>query len=204
MPENPDSEEVVETTGAEVSDETSEAKKPEPKKPVRKEREVPTVPVNLDEKSTQLSSFLDTNCPENISPSIGAEADIVTITVDKKNLIEACNYLKNDENLQFNYLSLVTVVDYEAISETFELNYHLVSLKFRHKIAVKCNLPINDLSIPTISEIWTTANWFERESHDLFGVIFEGHPNLSPLLLFEEFEGFPGRKRFPFHDYQEW
>ena len=79
-----------------------------------------------------------------------------------------------------------------------------MSLKFRQKIAVKCNLSVNDLSIPSISEIWTTANWFERESHDLFGVIFEGHPNLAPLLLYEEFEGFPGRKSFPFHDYQEW
>ena len=158
-PKNLDSEETVDPTGAGKSD-----LKPEVKKPVRKEREVPTVPVNLNEKSEQLSSFLESNCPENISAFIGAEADIVTITVDKNNLIDACNYLKNDNNLQFNYLSLVTVVDYEAISETFELNYHLVSLKFRQKIAVKCNLSVNDLSIPSISEIWTTANWFERES----------------------------------------
>tara|TARA_B100002052_G_scaffold44842_1_gene37627 strand:- start:13930 stop:14535 length:606 start_codon:yes stop_codon:yes gene_type:complete len=198
-PKNPDSEKIVDPTAAGKSDLKSEVKKP-----VRKEREVPTVPVNLDEKSEQLSSFLESNCPENISALIGAEADIVTITVDKNNLIDACNYLKNDNKLQFNYLSLVTVVDYEAISETFELNYHLVSLKFRQKIAIKCNLSVNDLSIPSISKIWTTANWFERESHDLFGVIFEGHPNLAPLLLYEEFEGFPGRKSFPFHDYQEW
>ena len=52
--------------------------------------------------------------------------------------------------------------------------------------------------------MWRGADWFEREGHDLFVVVFEGHPDLSPLLLYEGFEGHPGRKSFPFHDYDEW
>jgi len=55
-----------------------------------------------------------------------------------------------------------------------------------------------------VTGIWRSANWYEREAHDLFGVEFKGHPNLLPLLLYDEFEGFPGRKSFPFHEYDEW
>ena len=62
--------------------------------------------------------------------------------------------------------------------------------------------PINP-NVPSITGIWNAANWYEREAHDLFGVMFSDHPDLSPILLYDEFEGYPGRKEFPFHDYQE-
>jgi NADH-quinone oxidoreductase subunit C len=54
-----------------------------------------------------------------------------------------------------------------------------------------------------VTSVWRAADWYEREAHDLFGVHFEGHPDLSPLLLYEGFEGYPGRKEYPFNDYQE-
>ena len=71
-------------------------------------------------------------------------------------------------------------------------------------MVVKANLDSSDPKISTVSDIWLAANWFEREGHDLFGVVFDGHPDLSPLLLYEGFEGHPGLKSFPFHDYDEW
>ena len=71
-------------------------------------------------------------------------------------------------------------------------------------MVIKINVPPEKALVPTVSSIWKAANWFERESHDLFGVVFEGHPNLSPLLLYDEFEGHPGLKSFPFHEYDEW
>ena len=58
--------------------------------------------------------------------------------------------------------------------------------------------------VPSVAEIWRTADWHERESHDLFGVLFSGHPNMEPLLLYEGFEGFPGLKSFPFNEYEDW
>ena len=58
--------------------------------------------------------------------------------------------------------------------------------------------------VPSVISVWRASDWFEREGHDLFGIVFEGHPDLSPLLLYEGFDGYPGRKSFPFHDYQEW
>ncbi|HCH09242.1 MAG TPA: NADH-quinone oxidoreductase subunit C, partial [Dehalococcoidia bacterium] len=78
------------------------------------------------------------------------------------------------------------------------------SLDKRHKLVVKANVSPDDPVVPSLIDVWRGANWYERESHDLFGVSFAGHPNLVPLLLYEGFEGFPGRKNFPFHDYDEW
>ena len=69
---------------------------------------------------------------------------------------------------------------------------------------MKTDLPYENPSLPTLTEIWRAADWYEREAHDLFGVEFEGHPDLSPLLLYEGFEGHPGLKEFPFHDYDEY
>jgi NADH-quinone oxidoreductase subunit C len=88
--------------------------------------------------------------------------------------------------------------------ERLEVNYHLFSLNSRHKMVVKTNLAPEDPVVPSVISVWSGANWYERESHDLFGVVFSGHPNLVPLLLYEGFEGFPGLKSFPFHDYDEW
>ena len=62
---------------------------------------------------------------------------------------------------------------------------------------VKTSVPPDAPSVPSIVSVWRGAGWYEREAHDLFGVAFEGHPDLSPLLLYEGFEGFPGRKSFP-------
>ena len=60
------------------------------------------------------------------------------------------------------------------------------------------------LSVPTVVTVWSGADWFEREAHDLFGVVFQDHPNLIPLLLYDGFEGHPGLKSFPYHEYEEW
>ena len=68
---------------------------------------------------------------------------------------------------------------------------------------VKENTSYENPSVPSVTGIWKAANWYEREAHDLFGVKFADHPDLSPILLYDEFEGYPGRKEFPFHDYQE-
>ena len=71
-------------------------------------------------------------------------------------------------------------------------------------MVIKVNLPSDKPSVETVTSVWRGANWFEREAHDLFGVVFNGHPDLRPLLLYEGFEGFPGRKAFPSHEYTEW
>ncbi|HJM53376.1 MAG TPA: NADH-quinone oxidoreductase subunit C, partial [Dehalococcoidia bacterium] len=64
--------------------------------------------------------------------------------------------------------------------------------------------PERGASLPSVTGVWRGADWYEREMHDLFGVVFDGHPDLSPLVLPDDFEGFPGRKSYPLNDYGEW
>lgn len=164
------------------------------------EPEAPTAPVALDEKGRALEALL----PEilrDFDVEIGAAVDEVTVTVKPQDLPSICRIAKQDPRLECNYLRCLSVVDY---IERLEINYHLFSLGKRHKFVIKTNVPPDAPYVPSVISVWRGADWFEREGHDLFGVVFEGHPNLSPLLLYEGFEGYPGRKSFPFHDYKEW
>ena len=97
-------------------------------------------------------------------------------------------------------LLCLACVDYQ---ERFELVYFLQSLANESTLVIKTQVPYENPLLPSVTEVWPAADWYEREAHDLFGVSFEGHPDLSPLLLYPEFEGFPGRKEFPFYEYRE-
>jgi NADH-quinone oxidoreductase subunit C len=97
-------------------------------------------------------------------------------------------------------LSLLACVDY---LEYFQIVYILHSLDPDRTAVIKTDVPYETAALPSVTSVWRAADWYEREAHDLFGVHFEGHPDLSPLLLYEGFEGYPGRKEYPFNDYQE-
>ena len=84
-----------------------------------------------------------------------------------------------------------------------EMVYVLQSLEPERTIVLKTDAPYDDPVVPSVASVWRAADWYEREAHDLFGVIFDGHPDLSPLLLYDGFEGYPGRKEFPFYEYRE-
>ncbi|MBM3944215.1 MAG: NADH-quinone oxidoreductase subunit C [SAR202 cluster bacterium] len=127
--------------------------------------------------------------------------DEVVAKVKPADVAEVCRTAKEDGRLSFDYLRSISVVDYV---ERLEVNYHLFSMDKRHKMVIKASVPHDSPSVPTVSGVWRGADWYEREGHDLFGVVFEGHPDMRPLLLYEGFEGHPGRKSFPFHEYDEW
>ncbi|MCE2469726.1 MAG: NADH-quinone oxidoreductase subunit C [Dehalococcoidia bacterium] len=88
--------------------------------------------------------------------------------------------------------------------ERIELDYVLASVAHNRKAIIKVDLPADAPSAPTATRLWQAAAWYEREAHDLFGVAFEGNDDLAPLLLFEGFEGRPGLKSFPLHEYEEY
>jgi len=134
-------------------------------------------------------------------PQIGALIDEVTLTLEPEKLLSKCKILKEDQRFRFNYLRCLSVVDY---IDRMEIVYHIYSMEHRHKMVIKTSVTEDSPEVPSVTSIWPASNWFEREGHDLFGVEFVGHPNLSPLLLYEGFEGYPGRKSFPFHEYDEW
>ncbi len=136
----------------------------------------------------------------SFGPEAGAAVDTPTVLVASGDIVEVCRTLKDDPTLAFTALLCIAAVDY---TEHIQVVYVLLSMEHEHKLLVKTNVPPDAPRLPSLTALWPAADWYEREAHDLFGVEFEGHPNLSPLLLYESFQGYPGRKDHPFHDYQE-
>ena len=173
----------------------------------RREPRIPEAPVALDAMGESLASLVrEIFGPEadRFDVQVGAEVDEVTLTARPEDVPAICAICKSDPRLKFDYLRCLSVVDYVESSGEFEINYHLHSLDIRHKMVVKTRLSEDSPVVPTVTGVWGGADWYERESNDLFGVKFDGHPNLVPLLLYEGFEGYPGRRSFPLHDYDEW
>jgi NADH-quinone oxidoreductase subunit C len=133
-------------------------------------------------------------------PEAAAAVDTPTFLVPSGDIVEVCRKLRDEPTLAFSMLLCIAAVDY---TEHIQVVYVLLSMEHEHKLLVKTNVPTDAPRLPSLTALWPAADWHEREAHDLFGVEFEGHPNLSPLLLYESFEGYPGRKDHPFHDYQE-
>ena len=132
----------------------------------------------------------------------------VSATVKKERIKEMMRYLHDTPDLAFDYLQDLCGVDYLGKKETrFEVVYQLYSLKHRHSIRVKAEVPEDDCSIESVVDIWKGADWHERECYDLFGVKFTGHPDLRRILLPEDWEGHPLRKDYPLKSdlgEQEW
>ena len=133
-------------------------------------------------------------------PQPGALHDLPQLTVEPGDMAQVCRLAKDDHRLAVKQLLCLACVDQQ---EYLELVYILHSLDPEWTLAIKTSVPYDAPSLPSVTSVWRAAEWYEREAHDLFGVTFDGHPNLAPLLLYEGFEGFPGRKDFPFNDYQE-
>jgi NADH-quinone oxidoreductase subunit C len=120
-----------------------------------------------------------------------------TITVRKERIVDLCNFLKSDEELFFDYLSDLCGVDKFEEKDRFEVVYHLYSIKTKTRLRLRVKVDESDLTVPTVATVWATANWHEREAYDMFGIQFEGHPDLRRIYMPEEFEYFPLRKDFP-------
>lgn len=121
-----------------------------------------------------------------------------TAVVKRVDIVEICRYLKEDADLSFNFLMDLTAVDYlDKKDPRFEVVYHFYSLKNNQRLRVKTPVPESDPTIDSVSSLWSVADWLERECWDMFGIKFNGHPDLRRILLYEEFEGHPLRKDYP-------
>jgi NADH-quinone oxidoreductase subunit C len=124
--------------------------------------------------------------------------DECSIVLKKEKVKEILRYLKNTPGLEFDYLVDLTAVDYLGFREPrFDVVYHLTSIKHRHRIRVKAQVPEKGCCIDSVTDLWATANWFERECFDMFGIHFNGHPDLRRILMPEDWKGFPLRKDYP-------
>ncbi len=121
----------------------------------------------------------------------------LTLSAKKEYLPEIARFLKEDDQLDFNFLSDLCGVDRVETDGVFEVVYHFYSLQKNHRLRLKIPIPSNEPSISSIVDIWKTANWHERETYDMFGVKFDGHPDLRKILTPDDFEGHPLRKDYP-------
>ena len=137
---------------------------------------------------------------QDFSPQRGLLADLPQVTIDASGIAQACHFAKSDARLGLKMLLCLSCVDYE---EYFQLVYFLHSLEREQTLVLKANVPYENPSLPSVAGVWAAAEWYEREATDLFGVNFEGNPDSAPLLLYEGFGGYPGRKSFPFYEYRE-
>jgi NADH-quinone oxidoreductase subunit C len=120
-----------------------------------------------------------------------------TAVVKKEDILDICTFLRDDEALLYNFMMDLTAVDYLGKEPRFEVVYHLYSLKFNRRVRIKARVSESDCSIDSIVPIWISADWFEREAFDLYGITFKGHPELRRILLYEGFQGHPLRKDYP-------
>jgi NADH:ubiquinone oxidoreductase subunit C len=120
--------------------------------------------------------------------------DELYVAVSATHLVELCRYLRYDPPLSFDFLSFVTSTDWKT---HFEVVYYLVSTVHKHKLVLKVKLEDRSKpEVPTISTLWPTADWQEREIFDLMGIHFTGHYNMRRILLPENWEGYPLRKDY--------
>ena len=127
------------------------------------------------------------------------------IVVKKEGIKNIAATLKNDSAFGFNMLMDLTAVDYlfwEEKGFRFEVVYNLFSLPKNQRLFIKVLVKENEPELDSVSSIWPSANWFEREVWDMFGIRFNGHPNLKRILMYEEFKGHALKKDYPYNKRQ--
>jgi NADH-quinone oxidoreductase subunit C len=123
--------------------------------------------------------------------------DEVTFVVRREFIVEISRFLRDEPGLQYNFLSDLCGVDWPGRPERFEVVYNLYSMPHKSRLRLKVRLSESDPSVPSVSGVWPTANWHEREAYDLYGIRFAGHPDLRRILNPDDFGDFPYRKDFP-------
>lgn len=130
------------------------------------------------------------------------QQDQLCLSVSVDNLIKVMSILRDDKEVNLNQLIDVTAVDYPDRAKRFEIVYHLLSIRHNHRARLKV-LVNDDELVPSMTGVFSSAGWFEREVFDMYGVYFSGHPDLRRILTDYGFEGHPQRKDFPLSGYKE-
>ncbi len=120
-----------------------------------------------------------------------------TVRIAASSVVQVARFLRDDPQLSFNFLENLCGVDYLGRDPRFEVVYHLLSHANRARICLKVGLPEVAPHVATLTDVWVTANWQEREAFDMFGIIFDGHPALDRILMPDDWQGYPLRKDVP-------
>jgi NADH-quinone oxidoreductase subunit C len=154
--------------------------------------------LNLDAFLARVATLVPAAQP---FPSDAARGEAVVV-VPRDALPDALGKLRDDPETRLEQLSDLTAVDYLGRTPRFEVVYQLYSIALNHRLRVKVPVPEDDPVVPTATGVWKSAIWAERETFDMFGIRFVGHPDLRRILMYPEFEGHPLRKDYPLHQRQ--
>jgi len=158
--------------------------------------------------ATEIAAVLHQALP-GVSYETPAASDQPVLIVPREALVETCRALRDTPALNFSFLAEMTAVDWWPAPEPrFEVVYHLANVGVADfprpgasgqaaRLRLKVRVSGADATVPTLIPLWPNANWYEREVYDLFGIVFEGHPDLRRLLMPDDWEGHPARKDYP-------
>ncbi len=155
---------------------------------------------------SHLKALLVQTFGANVIIDENAQAIQPSLTIATDRIAEVCRFLHENEQTYFDLLECLTALDNGPESNTLEIIYHLYSIPYEHALVLKIVFPRNEITtkaidsqlpqVPTVSHIWRTADWHEREAYDLFGICFVGHPDLRRILLPADWQGHPLRKDY--------
>jgi len=145
------------------------------------------------------AAALDAALPDAIAGG-HAERNEPTLFIGAPRIVEACRFLKAEQ--QFVRLSSITAVDWIPADPRFEVVYNLHSMDRNARLRLKCWVSEAECEIDSVTGVWRSANWYEREVFDLFGIRFRNHPDMRRILMPSDWEGYPLRKDYPVHGYK--
>lgn len=167
-----------------------------------------TAPIESDERvqSPETQKIFPVRKLQEWDPRAAAEVieskGETTVVLAREHLLSVAQFLATEPSLKFSFLSDIATVDRFPLEPRFEVNYQLLSIDLGLRLRLKVKLSGSDPVIASVFGIWPTADWHERENFDLFGIRFEGHPNLRRIVMPDEWEGHPLRKDYPTEGYR--
>jgi NADH-quinone oxidoreductase subunit C len=153
----------------------------------------------FDEFVDDLGEALDERgIPRGAVQQITIDRGEITFYVQRERIADFCRTMRDEEDLRFELCSSVSGVDYgEDVPQRLHVVYHLTSMTYRRRVRLEVAVDVDDAHVPSVVDVYPTADWQERETWDMFGIVFDGHPALTRILMPDDWEGHPQRKDYP-------
>ncbi|THV40823.1 NADH-quinone oxidoreductase subunit C [Glycomyces buryatensis] len=156
-----------------------------------------STPAPLGEYFDEVVDSLQQLLGDDIARAVIVDRGELTIHVAPDRVADVCQSMRDDENLRFELCSSVSGVDYPEQANRLHVVYHLTSMTYRRRVRLETAVSLDHPVVASVTAVYPTADWQEREAYDMFGVVFEGHPHLTRILMPDDWEGYPQRKDYP-------
>lgn len=151
-----------------------------------------------DVTDTLVTAMAVDGLPPHAVQQVTVDRGEITFYVRREHLVPLCRLLRDEPSLRFELCSSVSGADYGTdVPQRLHVVYHLLSMTWRRRIRLEVALDADDARVPSVVEVYPTADWQERETWDMFGVVFDGHPALTRILMPDDWDGHPQRKDYP-------